>query len=266
MFFQVPVEQPTVQPEAVFSIGQFTVTNAMMMGLLVTIIFFFLFATLTRKAAEKPGKFQAVLEMFIESVLTLLESITGNREKAKRIFPLIGTLFIYIGFANIITLLVPFLTSFTYEGVPLLRTPSNDFNFTFSIALAMVVLTQFAAIKAHGILGYIGNFIKVRSVIDGFKQGIGAGFTSLIDVFVGLLDIISEIAKVISLSLRLFGNMFAGEMLAAILLGSFAFAVPSVWMAMNLLVGILQALVFGALTAAYYSLATEVETTEEQPA
>lgn len=263
MFFQVVTEKPSIQPEAIFSIGQFPVTNAMMMGACITIIFFFLFATTTRKAAHKPGVFQAIMELFVEAVLVLLESITGSKEKAKQIFPLIGTLFVYIGFANIITLLVPFITSLTYEGVSVFRTPSNDFNFTFSIALAMVVLTQFAAIRTHGIFGYIGNFIKVKSVINGFKQGIGAGFTSLIDVFVGLLDIISEIAKVISLSLRLFGNMFAGEMLAAIIIGSFAFAVPSVWMAMNLLVGVLQALVFGALTAAYYSLATEVE--EEQP-
>jgi len=72
---------------------------------------------------------------------------------------------------------------------------------------------------------------------------------------IGLLDIVSEFAKVISLSLRLFGNMYAGDVLAAILLGTLAIAVPAPWLAMNLLVGVLQALVFGALTAAYYSLA-----------
>ena len=72
-----------------------------------------------------------------------------------------------------------------------------------------------------------------------------------------LLDIVSEVAKVVSLSLRLFGNMYAGDVLAAILLGAFAAIVPVPWLAMNLLVGVLQAMVFGSLTAAYYTLAIE---------
>ena len=87
-------------------------------------------------------------------------------------------------------------------------------------------------------------------------------FIALIDFFVGVLDIIGEVAKVISLSLRLFGNMFAGQVLALILLGALAYIVPSVWLAMNLFVGVLQALVFSALVAAYYMLAVKPDEEE----
>ena len=80
---------------------------------------------------------------------------------------------------------------------------------------------------------------------------------AIIDFLIGLLDIISEFAKVISLSLRLFGNMYAGEILASILLGAFALMVPAPWLAMNLLVAVIQAIVFGSLCAAYYTLAVQ---------
>jgi len=256
MFFQVAAEQPNVQPEAVFNIGNFVMTNAMFMGVMVTGLFVIFVMVLAAKRKLVPGKFQSSVEILFESMFSLLESIMGSKSKAKAMFPLIGTLFIFMGVSNIIGL-IPGLTSITYDGTAIFRTPTNDFNMTFSIALAMIVLTQFASIKAFGFFGHLGKFFKFKDVYQGFKKGIGEGVLAIVDFLIGLLDIISEIAKVVSLSLRLFGNMFAGEVLAAILLGAFAFAVPSVWMAMNLLVGILQALVFGALTAAYYALAVD---------
>ena len=162
----------------------------------------------------------------------------------------------FFGVSNLIGL-IPGVTAFTYNGAPLLRTPTNDFNMTFSIALAMIILTQVVSIKEFGLFGHLGKFIKVKEVIVGFRHGFKSGIMSIVDFVLGLLDIISEIAKVFSLSLRLFGNMYAGEVLMVVLLGAFAVAVPSIWLAMNLLVGVLQAMVFGALTAAYYGLAVQ---------
>ena len=261
MIFQVAAEQPSVQPEVVFNIGNFMMTNAMLMGVFVTILFIIFVIGIARTSKMIPSKFHTAVEILFDSFLGLLESIMGSREKAKKMLPLIGTLFLFMGLGNIIGLF-PGITSITYDGVVFFRTPTNDFNTTFSIALAMVILTQIASLKEFGIFGHLGKYFKFKDVVLGFKEGFGAGVLAIVDFLIGLLDIVSEIAKVVSLSLRLFGNMYAGEVLAAILLGSFAFAVPSVWLAMNMLVGILQALVFGALTAAYYSLA--VERTEEE--
>lgn len=254
MFLQVPVEQPPVQPETLFHIGNFPVTNAMMLAGALTIALFLFTFFATRKPKLAPSKLQSVVEMLVEGFVGLLESIAGSKKNAIKLLPLIGALFVYIGLGNLVALF-PGVTSLTYDGVSVFRTATNDFNFTFSIALAMVIYTNYASLREFGIFGHLGKFFKFKEVYLGFKSSIGDGVLAIVDFLIGLLDIVSELAKVISLSLRLFGNMFAGDVLAAILLGTLALAVPAPWLAMNLLVGVLQALVFGALTAAYYSLA-----------
>lgn len=257
MFFKVETAQPLVQPDFLFSFASFPITNAMLMGVMVTLIYFLISIFFAKKAKLLPSKFQTVLEMVVEGFLSLLAQITGTREKAEKLLPLVGTIFLFFGVSNLIGL-IPGLTSITYNGVPLFRTPTNDFNMTFSVALAVVVIAQFASIKASGFFGHVGKFIKIKHVIRGFKQGIGAGCLAIVDFLIGLLDIISEFAKVISLSLRLFGNMYAGEVLAAVIMGALPIFLPAPWVGMNILVGLLQAMVFGSLTAAYYTLSTEV--------
>lgn len=254
MFFQVAVEQPSVQPEILATIAGFPLTNAILMSAVVTVLVLFVSVSIKKRTKLSPSFTQTGIEMIVESFLNLLESIIGNKKGAEKMLPLIGTLFVYLAIGNLITLL-PGIASFTYDGVALFRSPTNDFNLTFSIALFIVLFTHVASLKAFGFFGHLGKFFKFKDVILGFRKSFGDGALAIIDFLIGLLDIISEIAKVISLSLRLFGNIYAGEVLAAILMGSFALLVPAPWLAMNLLVGILQALVFGALSAAYYSLA-----------
>jgi len=89
----------------------------------------------------------------------------------------------------------------------------------------------------------------------GFRKSVSDGFVACINFFVGILDIIGEVAKIISLALRLFGNMYAGGVLMIILFGTLALIVPALWLAMNIFVGILQAIVFVSLVSAYYMLA-----------
>ncbi|EKD67301.1 MAG: hypothetical protein ACD_48C00486G0002 [uncultured bacterium] len=256
MFFQVPSGQPEVQPEIIFSLGNLPITNAMLMGIFMTLIFGIFVIYINKSFKLVPSKFQIAVEMLVTGFVGLIQQITGNRKMAEQLLPLIGALFLFLGFGNLFGL-IPGLTAITYEGVSLFRTPTNDFNMTFSIALAMVILTQVASIRAWGVFGHLGKFFKFKDLYLGFKKGLGPGFLAIIDFLIGLLDIVSEVAKVVSLSLRLFGNMYAGDVLAAILLGAFAFIIPSPWLAMNLLVGVLQAMVFGSLTAAYYTLAVE---------
>lgn len=262
-FLSVPFEEASpIQPEVVFHISGFAVTNAMIMGTLLTISFFFLCFYTSKKLRLKPTRFQLLLERLVLSFHSLTKNILGTEKAADQLLPLIGALFLFFGIGNIIVL-IPGLGSITYNGVPLFRTPTNDFNMTFSIAVAMIILTHIASLKTFGIFGHLGKFFKFKELIAGFKKGFGAGMLAVVDFLIGLLDIVSELAKVFSLSLRLFGNMFAGEILAAVLLGAFAIAVPTVWLGMNLFVGILQAMVFGALTAAYYGLSVQKEEVTE---
>ncbi len=258
MFFQVAGEIPNIQPETIFMIGNFPVTNSFLMINLITVLLVIFFVCFYIILKIKPQAMQTVIEMFLDSIMRLIDQITGKRSVSEKIFPMITSLFIFVGIANLIGL-IPGLTSITVNGFSIFRTPTTDFNTTFSIALVMIVLIQIQSIIDWGIFGYIGRFIQVRGIIEGFKKGLGEGMIAIINFLIGLLDIISEIAKVVSLSVRLFGNIYAGEILMVIILGAFAYALPAVWLGMNLFTGIIQALVFGALTAAYYGTALKEE-------
>lgn len=253
-FLQVPQEIPSIQPETIFSVGSFPITNSFLLSWVLIISLFLFFFFVRKRLSLIPSRVTGVVEMMVEMFLGLLDTITTNRIVSKKLLPLIGALLVYLALGNLIGL-IPGLTAITYDGVALFRTPTNDFSTTFSIALAMILITQAASIKASGVLGHLGKYVQIKGLIEGFKQGIGEGFIALINFFLGFLDIVSEIAKVISLSLRLFGNMYAGEVLTALLFSVFALALPMPWLAINLLVGVVQALVFGSLTAAYYVLA-----------
>ncbi len=136
----------------------------------------------------------------------------------------------------------------------LLRGATTDFNTTFGLALAVVLTIQIVGMREQGVFGYLSHFIQIKQLLRGFRKGVGEGMIALIGFFVGLVEIISEFAKMLSLSLRLFGNLFAHEVLTVILLGAFAFGLPAIWMGMGFLVGAVQSIVFVALVTVYYSL------------
>lgn len=263
MFLQIPSEKPALQPETVFHIGDWPITNAMLLLWLMTIILVIIALAIKHKAAIKPsGRFMHIVEIIYGAMYGLVKNLAGGDKYVRAVFPLTGALFIFIGFGNLIGL-TPVINGITYRGIAVFRTPTNDFNVTFSLALGMVILVQLISIRDWGFFGHLGKYIKIKEVILGFKKSVGAGFMSLIDLFIGFTDIIAEIARVISLSLRLFGNMYAGDFLTVILFGALAYGLPSVWLAMNLLVAVVQAMIFGSLTTIYYVMARkEVETSQ----
>ena len=146
--------------------------------------------------------------------------------------------------------------------IPMFRAPTTDLNVTIALALVAVFMTQYFGVQALGI-GYFGKFIAVGGVIKAFtKKGlgcagrIGAFGMGLIDIFIGVVEIISEIAKIVSFSFRLFGNIFAGE----VLLGVMAFLIPYLislpFYGLEIFVGFVQALVFMMLAVAFFLVAT----------
>ncbi|MCI5050937.1 MAG: F0F1 ATP synthase subunit A [Candidatus Pacebacteria bacterium] len=242
-----------IQPEIVFEVFGFGIANSTLMILLIAVAFLLLGIFVVSKFTLVPGKFQSMIEMVYESIVGLVEQITGNRDHAKKIFPIIATILVYFALANVIAI-IPGLTDITYKGVAIFRTPTSDFNTALGVSLASVVVLNAVAFKEYGFLGYLNNFFNIKGVINGFKKGVMDGFVGLIEFFVGLLDIIGELAKVVSLSFRLFGNVYAGQVLAIIIMGAFAYALPAVWTIMSGFTGILQGMVFAALVAVYYTL------------
>lgn len=252
-FLTIQGEIPGVAPDVVFRFFNWPISNsALQIMLILVLVIAFNFFVVRKFAVQPKTRLQHFVEYLYEGMSSLVEQITGSKRKAKDILPLILSLFTFVAVANLINF-IPGLTSITYKGVPIFRTPTSDFNTTFSMAFCVILFVQIAAIRRSGIFSYIGKFIQIKPVWEGFKKGLGEGFTSLIGFFVGILDVLSELAKVFSLSLRLFGNIYAGEVLLVVIFGALAFALPSVWMSLSLFFGLVQAVVFGSLCAAYYA-------------
>lgn len=253
-FFQVESARPGLQPDIIFWIQNFPISNAFLLTVLIAAIFLSVGFIGSKRLLLVPGKFQMIIEMLVEACESLIQQISGSKSVTRTLLPIIGTLLLFIGLSNIIGF-VPGLGAIMFDGKSLFRTPTNDFNMTITLAVAMSILTHIASIRHIGLFQHVGKFIQIKGIIDGFKAGISGGLIGIVNFFIGLMDIISEFAKLISLSMRLFGNLYAGEVMTVVLYGLVAFAIPVPWHAMSLFSGIIQALVFSMLTTVFYSLA-----------
>ncbi len=260
-FFRIEEPIPTINAPILGDIGIFSVATTTLTTVFITFLVVMLIIKSSR-AKLVPSGSQHLMEIFYELIAKFITQIVGTHEKAKKIIPYVGALMVYLIIANLLPL-IPGLNSLHLtiggEHVLLFRGATTDFNTTFGLAVAVVVMMQIVGMREQGVFGYLSHFIQIKQVIKGFRHGIGSGMSALISFMVGLIEIISEFAKMLSLSLRLFGNMFAHEVLTVILLGAFAFGVPAIWMGMGLLVGVVQSVVFVALVTVYYSLVLKKE-------
>lgn len=255
-FFHVQESIPTIAAPIIGDVGPFTIATSSITIVLIT-IFLVGLCILVSRAKVLPTRFQHLMEMLYEMIANFIVSIVGDKEKARIIIPYVGALMVYLLVANLLPMM-PGISGFSIlingEHVPLFRGATTDFNTTFGLALAVIVTMQVVGMRQQGILGYLSHFIQIKQVYRGFRRSTGEGMVAIIGFLVGLIEIVSELAKMLSLSLRLFGNLFAHEVLTVILLGAFAFGVPAIWMGMGVLVGVVQSIVFVALVTVYYSL------------
>jgi F-type H+-transporting ATPase subunit a len=178
----------------------------------------------------------------------LMDSVLGKREKTEKYLPLIGTIFIVVIVSNWLGLLPGVGSLGIYElvegkevFVPFFRSPSADLNFTISVALIAVIGVNMFGILAAGCFRYANRFFTLKNPIY---------------TFVGLLEFVSEFAKIISFSFRLFGNVFAGEVLLIIIGVLAPYFIPLPFLFLEIFVGFIQAFVFATLTLVFVSIAT----------
>ena len=183
-------------------------------------------------------------------MLAFMGQALGNKEQAKKFFPLVATIFLFILFNNWVGVLPGTGSVGFYEEhggersfVPLLRSANSDLNTTFALALISVVAIQWYGIRKLGFLQHISKFLV-------FTKG-------PIQFFVGILELIGEFAKVLSFSFRLFGNIFAGEVLLLIIMTLVPVIAPFPFIMLEFFVGFIQALVFAMLTLIFLKIATE---------
>jgi F-type H+-transporting ATPase subunit a len=237
----------TIGAEKIFSLWHVPITNTLLMSWVVALILIIISQTVTRKITLVPTLFQNIVESAVESLLGFMEKVLGSREKAERYFPLIATIFTLVLVSNWLGI-IPGVGSVgiyeMHEGhkilVPFFRSVASDLNFTLAIALISVISTNVYGAMANGIGGQLSKFFSFKSPID---------------FFIGLLELLGEFAKIISFSFRLFGNIFAGEVLLIITGFLAPYIVPIPFLGLELFVGFIQALVFATLTLVFLSIA-----------
>ena len=253
--------------ESLTSFGSFHLTNSLVNAGMVTGFFILVAIIVANRRSVVPKGIQNAIEAVIEILANEVEKVTGDRKRARQFFPLVATIFLVVLANNWLGLLPGTGTVGMYglihgevEFIPLLRSAGSDLNFTLAIALTAVILSHLAGLRAIGIVDYVSRFFNLKGIWQSIKHGPMAMVTAVIEFGVGLLEIIGEVAKVLSLSLRLFGNVFAGEVLMTVMLGLVSVAIPIPFMFLEIIVGIVQATVFAMLTLVYLTIATTSHT------
>lgn len=232
-----------LKAEELFSVWGFPITNSLVltwitMAILIVFAFFF-----GRSLKTVPGRLQAGIEWAFEGVINFMEETLESETLARRFFPLIATIFLFVFLANELAF-IPGVGSILFghdgEMVPFLRAPAADLNFTLALAIISVLTIEITGILTLGLLKYGGKFVNFKSPVD---------------FAVGLIELISNLGRLISFSFRLFGNVFAGEVMILVAGYFLAYFLPVPLMAFEVFVALIQAVVFSMLTLFFIKLA-----------
>ena len=248
----------SIKAEPIFHIGSFAVTNSYLLSLIVVGIFVSLAFWMREHLAMIPGKIQSIFELLMEEILKLMDTILGSRRLSEQYFPLIATIFLFVILSNWLGLLPGAgslgLKHEVFEHgvghsilIPIFRAPTSDLNFTIALAIIAVFSVNLLGAMAVGMRAHAGKFFNFKNPIY---------------TFVGLLELISEFVKIISFSFRLFGNVFAGEVLLIIIgfLGPYFLPLPFLFL--EVFVGFIQAFIFAMLTLVFIAMSVQHQEVE----
>lgn len=233
----------SLQSEYIGSVFGWPVTNTFITSVVVTALLGVVSLFFYRR--QRDTLFSQGVTVVVFELLKLTDVVTRNRHLAKKILPLIVTFFLFIATANLITLLPGFLGSF-FVSTPagrfsLLRSPNSDLTITIALALWSVLAIQFFSWQALGWKRYVGRFFNVASPVK---------------FMLGFFEMIAEGVKVLSFSFRLFGNMFAGEVLLLVIAFLLPYVIPLPFMVLEVFTGIIQAFIFTILTLTFIKTST----------
>lgn len=233
--------------EPIAHIGGFPVTNAMLGSLLAAGTLVMLAQALKKRIALVPGRLQNIAEVAVEFLLNLMDGVTNSRDKTKKFFPIVATIFFFILTMNWSGLL-PFFGSIgwreVHEGknilVPFFRGGSADLNMTVAIAMISVIAAQVFGVMYIGTKKHLRKYFNPNPTM----------------AFPGIIEFIGEFTKIISFSFRLFGNIFAGEVLLLVISNLVPLIAPLPFYFLEIFVGFIQAFVFALLTLVFFTIAT----------
>ena len=234
-----------IEAEELFRLGPLSVTNSMIGALLATLVLLLAAWYVTRRSSLVPGRLQSALELPVELLSGI---VAGSSSRWRGYVALVLGFFLVILVANWIGLLpgvgtigITHVDETGHEAmIPIVRPASADLNFTLGLALVAFVMFVYWGIKANGPRGYL-------------KELLGEPLYMAPLMFP--INLISEFSRLISLSMRLFGNVFAGEVLLATMIALAPILIPAVFLGLEALFGFVQALVFALLAMTYIGTA-----------
>ena len=234
-----------LKPEILGYFQDFPITNTLFTSWLVMAVIIIISLVVRLRISIIPNRLQSVFEIIIDFIYDTSYQLAGDK-KTRVFFPFVATFFFFILFSNLLGLLPGFGT-ITFNHEPLLRSMNSDLNMTLGLALFSAFITHFFAIKYLGVIDYLKKWFTLNPIF----------------LFVGLLELVGEFTKVVSLSFRLFGNIFAGEVVLTTVSSIFAFVVPLPFYFLEIIVGFVQAAVFMMLTLVFMVLLSEKHGGEE---
>lgn len=296
-WLQITLPTISVAAEHLFYLGPLNVTNALLTSWIVTIIIVVVCALATSGMNMRPSGLQNFIEFVVEGIYNLTESVSG-RDWARRFFTIPATIFIFVLAANWFGLFIgiPLAGLGLCEGgehaaeaehsegaaleaegdhaaeavgtcapgqhiVPFFRAPSADLNFTLSLAIITQLASWYFGFVALGISGFLGKFL----IFEGFTRSKGLGDIALaaINFLVGLIELMSEFIKIIAFTFRLFGNIFAGEVMLFVIIFLAPLLIVTPLIGFEIFVGFIQAFVFFILSVAFYTVSVKPHGGEE---
>ena len=263
----------TLFAEPVAHIGNFTITNALLTSWVVVGIIVVLSLVLRLRLKEVPGKLQNLFEIVVDGALSLCDQVTNSRALSIKIFPIAISVFFFVLINNWLGLLPIAGLGILERGehglafIPFLRGGTADINTTIALAVMAVVGANIFGIFSIGLWKTFNKYVNLKvlgGIFTKVRRDPAVLIVAPITFFVGLIEIISEFAKIASLSFRLFGNVFAGEVLLASMAALVAYVVPIPFLFLEILVGVIQALIFSILLVVYFTIsATDHDEHEE---
>ena len=236
-----------IKAEEILNIGAFPITNTLLSSFLIAGILLVMALFVRKNLSLVPGRIQNFLEIIIENILKIMDSVLTDMRISEKYLPLVATIFLFVLISNWLGL-IPGVGSFGLNGEhlkPIFRPPSSDLNFTIALAAIAVLSVNVFAVLAIGFKKHFSKFFTLKNPIFSF---------------IGLLEFFSEFVKVISFSFRLFGNIFAGKVLLLIVAFLIPYFVPLPFLFLELFIGFIQAFIFAMLTLVFIAMA--IQTTE----
>ncbi len=262
-----------IQPDVLFTIPGIglPVTNTLLCTWIVIVLLIVFVILMRRRKDQVPHGFQNFAEWSVESLQNLVKGVAGE-ERGRKFFPLVATLFVFILFCNLLDVIpgidtigtvhgdvlsanplvlgpIHFLTSNQYNVLtPWFRPPTSDLNLTFAMALIVVITCQVMGFTTLGAGAHLSKYFR-------FKELFTHGISGPIEFFVGLIEVVTELSRVLSFAFRLFGNIFAGGAVLAVF-GFLTVGIGNIiFIPLELFVAFVQALVFALLTLVFMQMA-----------